>query len=98
MEGIIMDDLVVDDLEWTTTKGKTLQVKRKNPYGFLCFSFKEGGQLPDELIGSYTSFKEVEAAADKYMKKQPEVHRDPTLPRPELKTKPNAKKSQSQSL
>ena len=93
-----MEEQIVDELKWITARGKTLQVKRKNPYGLLNFSFKEGGQLPEELTGAYTSFQEVTAAAESYMSKQPVFSHDPKSPRPELKLKSDAKKQQPKSI
>mgnify|MGYP003656313735 CR=1 FL=1 len=93
-----MEEQIVNELSWVTPKGKNLQVKRQNPYGFMNFYFKEGGQLPEELSGVYTSFKEVRAAGNSYISKQPSVSYDPTTPRPELKYKTNAKKQQSKSI
>ena len=98
MEGVTMEEQIVDELNWVTPKGKKLKVKRQNPYGFIHFYFKEGGQLPEELAGRYTSFKEVRAAGNSYISKQPSVSYDINKPRPELKYKTNAKKQQSKSI
>ena len=93
-----MDEQVVDDLEWTTPRGKTLRVTRKNPYGFLSFFFKEGGELPEAIAGNYTNFKDVTAAALKWLGDLPPVPSNINNPRPELKIKPNAKKRESKSI
>lgn len=90
-----MDEAVVEGLEWTTTRGKILQVKRHNPYGFMRFQFKDGGEIPKELSSNYTNFKDVNTAATKYMSRQPKPPHNADKPRPEIQYKevtPQAKR------
>ena len=66
-----MEDVIVSELEWTTNRDKTLQVLRTNPYGFMKFQFKEGGELPKELSGNFTAFRDIKLWAEAWIEKQP---------------------------
>jgi hypothetical protein len=114
MEGQTMEEQIVAEFEWTTPRGKTLQAIRKNPYGFLSFFFKEGGELPKELTGNYTNLHDLTTAAKKWIdnlppvpsnidKIRPElktktVHKKTKSPTPQLKTEPHAEKRESESI
>ena len=80
-----MEERVVEDLNWKT-QNKNLIVVNKNPYGFMHFMFKEGGTLPNELSGSYTSMADVRKAGDNYIKRKPRTH-NADKERPVLQTK-----------
>lgn len=80
-----MEERVVDGLNWKT-QNKNLIVVNRNPYGFMHFMFKEGGTLPQELSGSYTSMSDVQKAGDIYIKKHPRTH-NADKERPVLQTK-----------
>ena len=80
-----MEERVVEGLNWKT-QNKNLIVVNKNPYGFMHFMFKEGGSLPQELSGSYTSMMDVQKAGDNYIKKVVRTH-NADKERPVLQTK-----------
>ena len=68
-----MEERVVEGLNWKT-QNKNLIVVNRNPYGFMHFMFKEGGALPQELSGAYTSMSDVQKAGDNYIKRMPRTH------------------------
>lgn len=51
--------------QWETVNGKHLECYREG--NGIKFKFKEGGELPDCLEGIYTSEREAELAAVKYL-------------------------------
>lgn len=61
----------VPDLEWPVhtfqSGGKTIQVKHDKVGTLWSISFKEGGQLPEELKGKYTSDNDAIAAVKVYL-------------------------------
>lgn len=46
--------------------GNTLRAFRENPYGFIRFKLDKG-QLPDFMLGSFTSYSEADKAVQQYM-------------------------------
>ena len=50
-----------------TANGKELQIKPDGYGSLLKISFKSGGQLPAELTGEFTSYREAETAVDGYL-------------------------------
>lgn len=51
--------------QWETVNGKHLEYYREG--NGIKFKFKEGGEIPDCLDGIYTSEREAELAAVKYL-------------------------------
>ena len=51
-----------------TEKGKTIQMSR-NQYGFWEIQFKEGGELPEILKGTFTDYHFAQQAVAKYLEK-----------------------------
>ena len=80
-----MEERVVEGLNWKT-QNKNLIVVNRNPYGFMHFMFKEGGALPQELSGAYTSMSDDQKAGDNYIKRMPRTH-NADKERPVLQTK-----------
>lgn len=88
MEGRHVEEF--NDKEWVTNKGKKLVVKRYPPYQMMGFEFEGGGELPEALRGRYTSFRDVETAAKKYLDSQvpvPSNFKGPDGPAEKIKLK-----------
>jgi hypothetical protein len=90
-----MEGQAVEGLSWTTARDKTLEVVTVNPFGFMKFRWKDGGEVPEEISGNYTSFKDIKTAANKYIKTKVE---DQVRGVEKVKQKYNAKTAKSQSL
>ena len=79
-----MDGRVVDNYKFETYEGASVQVVRRNPFGFLYFVMEKGGVIPRMLEGTYTSFGAVDTAIARYMANKPAAAK----PEPEpIKTK-----------
>lgn len=56
-----------DNMEFKTPAGKTITTKREPKNGYLQIQFKEGGEVPNELQGFFTSPAIAEKAIRVYL-------------------------------
>jgi|TARA_Y100000310_G_scaffold102235_1_gene100440 hypothetical protein len=64
-----------DKVTWELPSGNTLKVKATNPYGFYKIFYANGGELPAELDGAYTSIPTLITAVESYLAKVEERDR-----------------------
>jgi hypothetical protein len=57
----------IDNLEFYTDNDKAIKIYRIKNTGLYCAKFSQGGQLPPELTGMYTSPALVKEAIAKYL-------------------------------
>lgn len=58
--------------EFITPREKEVQIKT-NTYGHYYVEFKQGGRLPKELDGTWTSLPKVEAVVQRYIDTRPQA-------------------------
>ena len=54
--------------EFLTPRGNTLTMELGGPFGFYTLKYKEGGELPDVIKGSYTSISKAVTDIENYIK------------------------------
>lgn len=76
--------------KYELTNGNTLNLTWTEPHGFFYFHLNKGN-LPQYMLGAYTSVHEAEKALKIYLSER-ETALGPPPPRPEIKFKPGYEK------
>ena len=84
--------------EFETPRGNALQMKVENPFGFIRVNYRDGGEIPSALAGSYTNVGSARTAIQNYIREEVKARRGygvdkepPVLKKKEVKAGPHGK-------